>query len=188
MLEPPVFRTSRLIVRLLSQRDIPAVLAYYEENRKFLEPFEPLRPRNFYTREFWAQQIEKSLIEFGYDRSLRLFLFKESNPKKIIGGANFTSIVQGISHSCVLGYGLAKSEQGNGYMHEALEMAIQYVFEGMNLHRINAFYMPHNQRSANVLKRLGFTVEGYAKDYLLINGKWEDHVTTSLINPDWEED
>lgn len=188
MLEPPVFITARLIVRLLSQHDVPAVLDYYKENQLFLEPFEPIRPRNFYMKDFWAQQIEKSLIEFGYDRSLRLFLFKRSDPKKIIGAANFTQMTQGVSHSCSLGYSLSQEEQGNGYMIEALQPGIQYVFEGLNLHRINANYMPHNRRSASVLKRLGFVIEGYARDYLLINGKWEDHILTSLINSDWKAD
>lgn len=49
-----------------------------------------------------------------------------------------------------------------------------------------ANYMPHNQRSGNLLRRLGFVVEGYARDYLLINGRWEDHIQTSLINPNWK--
>lgn len=186
MLQTPVFITSRLVVRLLHQQDIPEVLNYYLENQEFLEPFEPVRPRNFYTREFWSQHIEKSLIEYGYDRSLRLFFFKKTDPTKVIGTANFTSMNQGVSYSCNLGYSLAESEQGKGYMTEALEVSIRYLFDDLNMHRINANYMPHNRRSGNVLKRLGFTVEGYARDYLLINGKWEDHILTSLINPDWK--
>ena len=95
---------------------------------------------------------------------------------------------QGVSYSCSLGYSLAEDGQGKAYMHEALEAAIHYVFDDLNLHRVNANYMPHNRRSGNVLKRLGFTVEGYARDYLLINGKWEDHILTSLINPNWKEE
>jgi ribosomal-protein-alanine N-acetyltransferase len=51
-----------------------------------------------------------------------------------------------------------------------------------------ANYMPHNRRSGNVLKRAGFVVEGYARDYLMINGKWEDHIFTSLTNPHWRSD
>jgi ribosomal-protein-alanine N-acetyltransferase len=47
--------------------------------------------------------------------------------------------------------------------------------------------MPRNQRSGNLLKRLGFVVEGYARDYLLINDRWEDHILTSLTNPDWQK-
>ncbi|MDG2718812.1 30S ribosomal protein S5 alanine N-acetyltransferase, partial [Vibrio parahaemolyticus] len=52
--------------------------------------------------------------------------------------------------------------------------------------RIQAGYMPHNKRSEAVLEHVGFNREGYAKDYLLINGEWQDHVLTSLINPNWQ--
>lgn len=39
-------------------------------------------------------------------------------------------------------------------------------------------------RAARVLQRLGFTIEGTAKDYLFLAGRWQDHILTSLINPD----
>ena len=71
-------------------------------------------------------------------------------------------------------------------MAEALAGAIDFAFDSLHLHRIEANYMPHNRRSGNTLRRLGFVVEGYARDYLLINGKWEDHILTSLSNPHWE--
>jgi ribosomal-protein-alanine N-acetyltransferase len=86
---------------------------------------------------------------------------------------------------CNLGYGLAEKRQGEGIMREALELAIDYAFKHMNLHRLQANYMPHNRRSGGLLRRLGFTVEGYARDYLFLNGAWEDHVLTSLTNPAW---
>jgi len=57
----------------------------------------------------------------------------------------------------------------------------------MNLHRIMANYVPTNERSASVLKKLGFQVEGYARDYLYLNGKWRDHILTSLTNKDWQD-
>lgn len=55
----------------------------------------------------------------------------------------------------------------------------------MGFHRIMANVMPGNRRSARVLKSLGFRIEGRAKAYLLIAGRWEDHVLTSLVNPGW---
>ena len=70
-------------------------------------------------------------------------------------------------------------------MSEAIKKAIDYMFCEQNIHRIMANYMPSNTRSAKLLKKLGFTIEGLAKDYLLINGKWEDHVLTSLTNRYW---
>ncbi|HXB04460.1 MAG TPA: 30S ribosomal protein S5 alanine N-acetyltransferase, partial [Candidatus Angelobacter sp.] len=49
-----------------------------------------------------------------------------------------------------------------------------------------ANYMPRNTRSAAVLARCGFKVEGHAPAYLLIDGRWEDHVLTAITNPDWK--
>ncbi len=62
--------------------------------------------------------------------------------------------------------------------------------EKMNMLRMNAtwYYLPHNQRSGKLLKRLGFVAEGYARDYLMINGQWEDRILTSLINPNWKSE
>lgn len=39
-----------------------------------------------------------------------------------------------------------------------------------------------------LLKRLGFVVEGYARDYLMINGLWQDHILTSLVDQWWKPD
>lgn len=73
-------------------------------------------------------------------------------------------------------------------MHEALQAGIAYVFNELRLHRVMAGYMPRNLRSARVLGRLGFVIEGYARDYLLVDGRWEDHVLTALVNPQWKAD
>lgn len=70
-------------------------------------------------------------------------------------------------------------------MYEALQPALRYMQRQQRMHRIMANYMPHNQRSGNLLARLGFVREGYAKNYLLIDGKWQDHVLTALTNNDW---
>ncbi|NJP08176.1 MAG: ribosomal protein S5-alanine N-acetyltransferase [Leptolyngbyaceae cyanobacterium RU_5_1] len=185
-LDLPLIKTERLILRLATQKDVAAILTYYSENRHFLTPFEPARPKDFYTIEFWKEQVEKALIEFNFDQTLKLCMFKRTSPDQVIGKINFNQIQRGIAHYCVLGYNLTEHEQGNGYMTEALKAAIQHMFNELNLHRIMANYMPHNQRSGNLLKRLGFVVEGYARDYLLINGKWEDHILTSLTNPAWK--
>lgn len=61
--------------------------------------------------------------------------------------------------------------------------AIKYAFHELDLNRIMANYMPSNERSGILLRKLGFSEEGLAKKYLKINGRWEDHVLTSLVNP-----
>ena len=57
-----------------------------------------------------------------------------------------------------------------------------YMFEEENLHRIMPNYVPSNKRSEKLLTKLGFVREGLAKDYLFINGKWENHILTALVN------
>jgi ribosomal-protein-alanine N-acetyltransferase len=177
--------TPRLIIRLADYRDAAAIARYYRENRAFLKPYEPVRSEEFFTSEFWHIQIESNLLEFEHDVSLRLFLFEQKAPRDVIGVINFTQFFRAPFYSCQLGYSLAAPQQGNGLMQEALRTAIDHVFNDLNFHRIMATYMPRNQRSGNVLKALGFNVEGYARDYLQIDGKWEDHILTSRINSHW---
>ena len=107
-----------------------------------------------------------------------------SSSELIVGHLSFGGILRGAAQFCYLGYGLDQSRQKRGYMTEILSPAIRYAFEVLGIHRIMANYMPTNEASGKVLKRLGFTVEGYARDYLCLNGKWEDHILTSLTNPE----
>jgi [ribosomal protein S5]-alanine N-acetyltransferase len=179
--------TDRLILRIGTAADVPAILRYFAQNRHFLAPFEPRHSAEFYTEAFWNRQVQTNLREFAEDRSLRLFLFDRAASGEMIGTANFAQFVRGAFHACYLGYSLAERAQGSGLMREALGAAIPFVFDELRIHRIMANYMPHNQRSGTLLRALGFVVEGYARDYLRINGRWEDHVLTSLTSPRWEE-
>ncbi len=178
-------RTSRLILRLAMQEDIPEILRYLNDNRDFLAPFEPIQPTDFQTKKYWRESVVRGFQQFQQGHALRLFLFEKTAPKRVIGTANFTNFIYHPFYCCSLGYGLSHDRIGQGLMQEALAEGIRYVFAEMRCHRIQANYMPRNQRSGNVLKRLGFEIEGQAKQYLLINGQWEDHVLTSLTNPHW---
>jgi [ribosomal protein S5]-alanine N-acetyltransferase len=179
----PRLETERLVLRLAEERDVEEIVRYFRANREFLRPYDPLRPESFFQPSFWVAQVRQNLVDNRLDRAVRFFLFAEG--EEIVGTANFTQIQRGVSHSCTLGYGLAEEHQGGGMMREALEAALPYMFDVRGLHRIEANYMPHNVRSGRLLKRLGFGVHGYARDYLLISGEWQDHVLTSLVNPEW---
>jgi ribosomal-protein-alanine N-acetyltransferase len=180
----PYFRTERLHLRMAEDQDVPGIVLHFDENRDFFMPTDPVRPPGFYTEKFWYEQIRRSTLEFHQDQSVRLFLFTQDNVR-VIGTVNLTQIVRGPLQGCYLGYGISNKYQGQGLMTEALRAAIHYAFEELRLHRVMANYMPHNLRSARVLERLGFKIEGQAKDYLMINGQWQDHVLTSLIHPGW---
>lgn len=172
-------------MRLGELSDIGALLAFYCANKDFLEPWEPLKPEDFYGEEFWRQRILKDHEEFRNGQSLRLVLFDRRDTGLVVGSLNFSNFVRGAFHACYLGISLAEGAQGRGLMAEALPPAIEYVFGTLNIHRIMANYMPRNHRSGKLLKRLGFVEEGLANHYLRIAGRWEDHTLTSLTNENW---
>ena len=184
--EVPLILSERLFLRLAHQDDIYKIIKFYRDNQRFFTPWHRQWAEEFLRKTYWEKQVEKDFQGFKSDKSLKLWIFDEDNPEYIVSNVNFDNFVRGAGHFCFLGYNLAEAQQGKGYMTEAVKIAIQYVFEELNLHRIMANYMPHNQRSGNLLKRLGFVVEGYARDYLLINGRWEDHIQTTLINRNWK--
>jgi ribosomal-protein-alanine N-acetyltransferase len=133
-----------------------------------------------------VRQVERDHDEFEAGLSVRLYIFEPGFGAHVLGLVSFSNIVRGPFQSCFLGYALAERQQGRGLMTGALRVGIDYMFGEMNLHRISANYVPQNTRSAAVLKRLGFAVEGYARDYLMIDGRWQDHILTSLLNPAWD--
>ncbi|MEZ0154565.1 MAG: GNAT family N-acetyltransferase [Candidatus Reddybacter sp.] len=107
------------------------------------------------------------------------------NPKdnEIIATCSLTNIVRGPFQACNIGYAIPEQYQSKGLMKKLCSYVIHHSFDELGLNRIIANYMPSNQRSEVLLNRLGFSKEGIAKKYLRINGKWEDHVFTSLLNP-----
>jgi [ribosomal protein S5]-alanine N-acetyltransferase len=181
---PVEIETARLSITMPPPARARLLVAYFSENRRHLERWSPPRAPGFYTTEFWQWRLEQNRNEYLEDSSLRLSLFDRDRLEgPIIGQLSFTELVRGPFQSCFLGYNLDHRHQGRGLMTEALEAAIRHVFERLGLHRIAANYMPSNARSAALLRRLGFVVEGYARDYLFIDGAWRDHVLTARLNP-----
>lgn len=181
----PVIVTERLTIRLAEPGDIPALLRYFTDNAVYLAPTSPLLPLEFFTETFWQAQVARNRDEFAAGRSARMHLFPHDDPDVVIGNLSLNTIVRGAAHACDLGYSLAEDRQGQGLMSEAVAAAIRYAFDELRLHRVKAAYLPTNERSGRLLRRLGFVVEGYARDYLLIQGRWQDQVLVGLVNPEW---
>ena len=181
-----MIETERLTIRLPQPADIPEIVRYYSENRAHLQPFSPTFAPDFLDETTWTEQVRVRTRESALGESFRGFLFVRSAPKTIVGNLNLTQVHRGAFQSCVRGYNLAKDEEGKGYMTEAVAGAVSFAFSTWKLHRVAANHMPENSRSAAVLRRCGFHVEGHASAYLLINGRWEDHVLTAITNPDFK--
>lgn len=184
---PVLLETPRLLLAQPRPEEAERVLAFYEEERAHLEPWEPRRPDGFYTPGFWRARLAESWRDTDEDRAVRLFLvarrLRGVEAGRVVGSCNLTNVTRGALQGCSLGYSLARDLEGRGLMREALEAVLPWAFAALGLHRVEASYQPHNVRSAGLLRRLGFVVEGYSRDFLLIDGRWADHVRTALVGP-----
>src|SRR5690606_19857479 len=79
-----------------------------------------------------------------------------------------------------LGYWMGQDFAGQGLMSEAVATIVPFVFDQLDLHRIHAAFLPGNIASRRVLEKNGFVEEGYAQNYLQIDGRWADHVLFGL--------
>jgi [ribosomal protein S5]-alanine N-acetyltransferase len=184
--DPVKIQTPRLILTNPTLSDAARMRDYVRDNREHLAAWEPLRQEEYYSLKFWVNQVGSIVEEGRSGKSLRLLVSSrpdESGP--IIGIIHFSQITRGPFQASYLGYSLDHRLQGKGLMYEALTGAIKYAFKEVCLHRIMANYMPRNERSGRLLKRLGFVVEGFARDYLRLAGRWEDHILTALVNESW---
>lgn len=179
--------TTNLILSTPSLDDLTAIIDFQIRNKDHLKKWETVNfedPKSL--KASLKKQLRAWIKECKDKKSVRFSIKVKENPTKIIGFCNFTQIFYGSFQACYLGYKIDYEYEGKGLMFEALRAAITYVFEDIGLHRIMANYIPVNIRSVNLLKRLGFNREGFAKNYLLINDKWEDHVLTALSKEEWQ--
>jgi [ribosomal protein S5]-alanine N-acetyltransferase len=184
-LEAPSLETARLCLTLprADAEDVQALVDYLERNHDHLKPWSPPEAPGARTHEGVLRRIEGLHAELRARTSVRFWMRWRAEPRgPFIGALSLANIVLGPFRACYLGYHLDSAVVGRGLMHEALEAAIRYAFDELRLHRIMANYVPDNERSARVLRRLGFVIEGYACDYLFIGGRFRDHVLTSLTN------
>jgi len=71
---------------------------------------------------------------------------------------------------------LSSAPGKQGYMTAAVRAVVPFAFATLRLHRLEAACIPTNAGSIRLLENTGFTREGYAREYLCINGTWQDHL------------
>jgi [ribosomal protein S5]-alanine N-acetyltransferase len=84
-----------------------------------------------------------------------------------------------------IGYILGREHWGQGYAREAQCRAIDYAFDDLGLHRLEADTHPDNAGSTRSLERLGFQREGRLRERWLVGGRYGDSVLWGLLAEDW---
>ena len=174
--------TRRLVLEPLAPAHAAMLADFFVRNDEHLRPWDPPRPRGIIEAAYWESEAARAVEDYRDGAVVRWVAVARDDATRVVARANYTQIVRGPFQSCMLGYAIDHALQGRGLMHEALQATLAHAFEVLRLHRVQANYLPENHRSARLLQRLGFRVEGLASNYLYINGAWRDHVLSALTN------
>jgi ribosomal-protein-alanine N-acetyltransferase len=180
--ERHVIQTPRLIVRLVEPDDVDEVIAYDRRNAEHFAMWAPAPSADAFDRDKRRERIARRRAEADADTGYGFIATLHDDPR-IVVGISLNHVVRFAFQACHLGYSVDREHQGKGFASEAVRAVVDFAFETLGLHRLMANYQPTNERSGRLLRRLGFVPEGYARDYLFINGAWRDHVLTALVNP-----
>jgi ribosomal-protein-alanine N-acetyltransferase len=175
----PTLLTQRCRLVDLKQVSDTLIIDYYLANAEHLR--NSGGPRRD-TRAQVQTMLESWRLSTSADSDMRFLLLLGD---QVIGSIGVSNIVRGAFQAAYLGYNISQDQQGKGLMTEALTAVTYYAFNDLNLHRLMANYRPENAASARVLEKLDFIKEGIAKNYLMVDGQWCDHVLTSKTNPNW---
>jgi len=141
--------------------------------------------RGYASTNFDQDRFDEMLTSAQLD-STEAFLICSSCDDSIVGQITLSQIFRKSFQSAYLGYQLFNGFTGRGYMTEAVRQLLQKAFTELDLHRIEANVQPENKASIAVLKRNGFSKEGFSKRYLKIGGRWRDHERWAIIKEDWK--
>ena len=177
-----ILHHDRCYLRPIQISDYPQWQTVRARNEARLRPLEPKWAQDCLSRGFFERRIKRQIRDWHSDRAYCFVLFRNDRDT-LIGGMNINHVQRGAAHFASLGYWIDEQQQGQGYMQEAGEMITEYAFAVLKLNRLNAACLPENDRSKNLLLRLGFAEEGFAKNYLEINGQFQDHILFGLVNP-----
>lgn len=168
-----VLKGKNINLKLLLPSDADKTLDYYTRNKEHLRPYEPERDDSFYTMDVQKKILIESYKQYLNGSSINYGIFNVKD--ELIGKIQLSNIVTGIFKNAFVGYSMDIRYEGRGYMKEALKLVVNYAFENMKLHRIEASTLVDNNRSQNVLMSCGFKEIGISKKYLFIDGMWRDH-------------
>ena len=174
----------RLCLRPARFSDYDQWVEVRARNRDYLTPFEPAWPQACLDPDFFRRRVERLAHDWNAGHTYAFAVFDRGS-NALIGSLNINNVTRGAAQYATLGYWLDEAKQGNGYMTEAGHMVLGFAFDALGLARMNAATLPHNLKSQAMLKRLGFSEEGFARAYIQIEGRRQDHILFGLNAEDY---
>ena len=164
-----------VVLRTPQPTDHSEWAALREQSREFLMPWEPTWPADDLSRSAFRRRIRRYAEDLRTDQGYAFLILRNSD-NTLVGGLTLANIRRGVAQAGSLGYWMGQPFAHQGYMTAAVRALIPFAFASLRLHRLEAACIPTNAGSIRLLEKTGFVREGYARDYLCINGIWQDHL------------
>ena len=162
----PVLETDRLILRRMKTSDYIDMYEYSKSDKVTKYLLWRSHPDARYTRDYLAfVQSQYRAGEF-YDWAI---VEKESN--KMIGTCGFAKL-DFENNSAEIGYVINPLYWRRGYATESVKKVIEFGFDVLNLHRIEARYIVGNEVSKRVMEKCGMVFEGIHKSSLYVKEEY----------------
>lgn len=179
----PVLESRRLVLRTPASSDYVPWAELRAVSRERLVPWEPAWSRDELTRAAFRRRLRHYQRDLRDETGYAFFMFRRED-QRLVGGLSLSNIRRGVTLAVTLGYWMGLPFHNRGYMTEAVDTVLPFVFGTLWLHRIEAACLPSNQSSIRVLEKCGFEREGLARRYLRINGVWQDHYLYAALAED----
>jgi [ribosomal protein S5]-alanine N-acetyltransferase len=185
--ETPVLMGPRVTLRAPRPGDYMAWRNLRRDSRDFLKPYEPRWSEADLSHRVYSARLKRGREEVRAGTDYGFFVFlREDGREILVGGLTLSNVRRRAAQFVNLGYWMGRDYAGRGLMTEAVGVVIPFVFDTLGLHRIHAAFIPDNAASRRVLEKNGFKEEGFAENYLQIDGKWADHVLFGLTRERYE--
>ena len=179
----PTIGGDGVVLRAPQPSDYAEWASLREASRAFLVPWEPSWPADDLTRAAYRRRLRRYAEDQRADLAYPFFLFRQRD-NALVGGLTLGNVRRGVAQSGSLGYWVGAPFARQGYMTAATRALAGFAFGTLRLHRIEAACIPTNAASIGLLEKSGFVREGYARQYLCINGVWQDHLLFARLSSD----
>ena len=171
----PILETGRLYFRQVHDDDAAAIFAL-RSNSNVMQFLDRPMATSISDAELLVKKMKDSL---ECNEGITWGICSKGDPH-LVGTIGFWQITK--EHfRAELGYLLHPDHQGKGLMQEAIEAALNYGFDVMQLHSVEANVNPLNNASIRLLERNNFLREAWFRENYYYNGKFLDTYVYSLL-------
>lgn len=172
----PEIKTERLLLRRMTEADAPELL-FLRSDETVMKYIDREKAKSVEDVTIFIQTVNANIDK---NESIMWAISLKENPDTLIGNISFWRIINQ-HYRAEIGYMLHPDFWGKGIMKEALLAAIDFGFNQMKMHSIEAHINPDNIASGMLLEKTGFVREAYFKEDFCFRGKFIDTAIYSLL-------